>query len=405
MNSRTFGSIVFFSVFLALFPGCSRNPQPHPGLSEFTNQELRQGYRIVDKDIVFAFDPLFMQEALQRANLDPAALQTVRIAASFTLWKQWDNWNMKRLPGRAAWRLRRPLQEIMVPGNSGRPEFAFCAVKQGDTKVHWLKPEQDVPFTHKVSDQHTGQYNFVVVVPGDKREAIHRINTMINNPARKAFKDKGLLANFRALSGGRLRKDLLFRSYHPFTQIKSTPLEKQRTAAALALMRRKGIKAVVNLTDGEELKKEREIPEYYKSLLDSGRVLLARTKYNTVYFRSDSEEFARLFAQVARFIIKQEGPFLIHCQLGTDRTGVISAVLAGLGGATWDEIKADYERTNAARMGEYRSGALLRYSLEQLLGIRLTGDMKLESALLKWLKDKQILEQREIGALQQKLVG
>ena len=37
-----------------------------------------------------------------------------------------------------------------------------------------------------------------------------------------------------------------------------------------------------------------------------------------------------------------ERPWLIHCNLGKDRTGVICAVLEALCGASYDEIEQDY---------------------------------------------------------------
>lgn len=56
-------------------------------------------------------------------------------------------------------------------------------------------------------------------------------------------------------------------------------------------------------------------------------------------------------------------------------------------------------------MGEYRSGELLRYSLEKLLGFRITEKMKLDAALIRWLKEKNILTETEIRALLRTLTG
>ena len=46
-----------------------------------------------------------------------------------------------------------------------------------------------------------------------------------------------------------------------------------------------------------------------------------------------------------RFMIEHEGPYLLHCTYGMDRTGFSIAVLEALMGATADEIKADYAKT------------------------------------------------------------
>lgn len=46
-----------------------------------------------------------------------------------------------------------------------------------------------------------------------------------------------------------------------------------------------------------------------------------------------------------RFMIEHEGPYLLHCTYGMDRTGFSIAVLEALMGATADEIKTDYAKT------------------------------------------------------------
>ena len=46
-----------------------------------------------------------------------------------------------------------------------------------------------------------------------------------------------------------------------------------------------------------------------------------------------------------RFMIEHDGPYLLHCTYGMDRTGFSIAVLEALMGATAAEIKADYART------------------------------------------------------------
>ena len=46
-----------------------------------------------------------------------------------------------------------------------------------------------------------------------------------------------------------------------------------------------------------------------------------------------------------RFMIEHDGPYLLHCTYGMDRTGFSIAVLEALMGATAAEIKADYAKT------------------------------------------------------------
>jgi len=48
---------------------------------------------------------------------------------------------------------------------------------------------------------------------------------------------------------------------------------------------------------------------------------------------------------VFRFIIANDGPYLIHCTEGKDRAGFVSAVLEALMGADLQEIVADYMKS------------------------------------------------------------
>ncbi len=59
----------------------------------------------------------------------------------------------------------------------------------------------------------------------------------------------------------------------------------------------------------------------------------------------NSDEFENGLAKGLRFMIANEGPYLIHCAEGKDRTGFACAVLEALMGAPLDEILDDYTKT------------------------------------------------------------
>ena len=55
-----------------------------------------------------------------------------------------------------------------------------------------------------------------------------------------------------------------------------------------------------------------------------------------------SEATLNGLAEGMRFIINNDGPYLIHCNEGKDRAGFVSALLECLMGATLDEVIDDY---------------------------------------------------------------
>ena len=60
-------------------------------------------------------------------------------------------------------------------------------------------------------------------------------------------------------------------------------------------------------------------------------------------FQGDA--FREGIAESCRFILSHDGPYLIHCIEGKDRTGFLCALLECLMGAGADEVVADYMLT------------------------------------------------------------
>ena len=106
-----------------------------------------------------------------------------------------------------------------------------------------------------------------------------------------------------------------------------------------------------------------------KEKIENERNLLAlNLNYTLVYYHSDSAEFCNNLQKICRFILKHPGEYYVHSRQGIDSTGVVSAVIAALCGAKWAEICEDFERTDLAGFGNYRSKKLLRYSIKKMIG-------------------------------------
>jgi len=158
--------------------------------------------------------------------------------------------------------------------------------------------------------------------------------TRSNN--RKDYKSDAVFANFRNIKMGNIKKGVLYRAASPVNN------EIGRAAIADKLIEKAGIKTVVNLADSEKnieqyLSGTDFHSPYYKSLLDRKSVALLNLGLN---YRS--VEFRKGITDGARFILEQDGPYLIHCTEGKDRTGFMAVFLESLAGADAKEIKADY---------------------------------------------------------------
>lgn len=162
-------------------------------------------------------------------------------------------------------------------------------------------------------------------------------------------------ANFRALIGGKLKENLLYRGATPVNN------SKNRAAVVDGLLQKNGIKNVIDLSDNkeefeEDLAADDFSSDYTKALYEDGHdVLLGMGSDYT------SETFLNGVAKGMRFLIKNDGPTYIHCIEGKDRTGFVCMMLEALAGASIDEMCADYMTTYANYYGITKESEPERY--------------------------------------------
>ena len=138
-------------------------------------------------------------------------------------------------------------------------------------------------------------------------------------------------ANFREICMGTIMPKTLFRSSHP---IKDNAQE--RAHALLAA--REQIASVLNLCGTESgLNSKVFFTPWYNKLYKNKRVIALGMDFSFT-----GSNFIRKLKKALQFIISSQGPYLIHCHAGVDRTGFVSMVLESLMGATIKEIAADY---------------------------------------------------------------
>lgn len=102
---------------------------------------------------------------------------------------------------------------------------------------------------------------------------------------------------------------------------------------------------------------------------ESGRRFMVDTYRRLAFEPSHLDLFARYF----RLLGETDGPVLIHCAAGKDRTGMLAALTHHLLGVHHDDIVADYLLTNTAVDLERRAPAIAR-QLEARTGRPVTHD-------------------------------
>lgn len=165
------------------------------------------------------------------------------------------------------------------------------------------------------------------------------------SPERSDYQSDEQFANFRALSGGSMRENFIYRG--------ASPVDNSRGRAAItdSLVERAGIRCIIDLADSDEdmqgyFAADDFASDYTKTLYEQGRDIVLSMGANF-----DSEEYKQSVAAGMRQLLKYGGPAYIHCMEGKDRTGFVCLVLEALCGAGYDELCADYMATYANYYG------------------------------------------------------
>lgn len=153
---------------------------------------------------------------------------------------------------------------------------------------------------------------------------------------REKFPSDQVFANFRPLSGGKLRANTFYRS--------ASPADNQHNRAPYvdALMAQEGVQYIVDLADNEQkISGYMEDPKfdspYFQFLYENGNVIPLALTANYA-----SEDFRQKTALGCTAMMEHSGPYLIHCTEGKDRTGFVCLLLEALAGASYEEILSDY---------------------------------------------------------------
>ena len=156
---------------------------------------------------------------------------------------------------------------------------------------------------------------------------------------RNKFESDEEFANFRNIRMGNIREGIVYRS--------ASPCDNQHNRAPYVdrLIEKAGVRYIVDLADnGVKLEKYIAADDfdspYFLSLYEENNVMPLALNMNYT-----SEEFMVKVADGFIAMANNEGPYLIHCTEGKDRTGFVCMLLEALAGADYQAIADDYMLT------------------------------------------------------------
>lgn len=156
---------------------------------------------------------------------------------------------------------------------------------------------------------------------------------------REKFPSDEVFANFRNFHPGDIAEGVLYRS--------ASPCDNQHKRAPYVdnLIEQAGVNFILNLSDNDSkiagyIGKDDFDSPYFLSLFKKGNVDPIALNMNYL-----SEEFAKKIGQGFIAMSEHEGPYLIHCTEGKDRTGFVCILIEALANASYQEIVDDYMLT------------------------------------------------------------
>ena len=169
-----------------------------------------------------------------------------------------------------------------------------------------------------------------------KFSAIQNARDIHYKDDRALFTSDAEFANFRSVKGTGIQADTLYRSASPCDN------RHNRAPYVDALIRDAGVQCILNLSDNEEklqgyLAAEDFNSPYFLSLYENGNVIPLALNMNY-----GSAEFREKVANGLIEMTAHDGPYLVHCTEGKDRTGFVCLLLEALCGASYQEIVDDY---------------------------------------------------------------
>lgn len=197
-------------------------------------------------------------------------------------------------------------------------------------------------FTGRVMDRLNLNEKDTVVISlneAKKNLLIEKTFAQKHSNDRNDYETDESFCNFREITNLNNPKSLIYRS--------ATPCENDYNRAyhVSELCRKYNINYVIDLSNKQEevdecYKQDDIDNEYWKYLYEQKRVIPLSLDVNY-----QSEKCAQRLVEILRFIINNDGPYLIHCSEGKDRTGYAAIVIKGILKHSLSEIEYDYMKT------------------------------------------------------------
>ena len=208
-------------------------------------------------------------------------------------------------------------------------------------------------------------------------------------------------SNFREIQAGDISLKTLYRSGHPIYkggQVKEIVISANEAK----------IRTIINLSDSAaSLKPGLLYCPWYKKLYDAKNVVPLDISMN---FNIMDTLFLKKIKRGIKFMLKSGPPYLIHCQIGIDRTGFFAILLESFMKAGIEEMAKDY-MLSYVNLNEYSEidreigSEFVINTLAKISDKHIQPNEDYQGIAWKYLNKKVKLTENELLELEKKLSG
>jgi hypothetical protein len=214
------------------------------------------------------------------------------------------------------------------------------------------------------------------------------------------------IANFREICMGKIPGGLLYRRSYPIMN-----MDPERDKVYDKLVSEAKIECVINLADNESgLETTADSVFWYRELLKKNSIIGLDIHFLFDFEnKNENEIFKNKLKQGFLFLIVHNGPYLIHCNAGNDRTGFVAAIIEGLLGAAIDEILYDYLLSYGKKFADEKTelnintGKIILQQLNAIINGKINDVGNFQSNIEKYFLEEIGLSEKELELLKVKL--
>ena len=145
------------------------------------------------------------------------------------------------------------------------------------------------------------------------------------------YSDDNEITNFREICMGNMKGGIIYRGSYPIFR-----MDEERDKTYDKLVYNAGINCVINLAgNSRDLEYIASLVPWYNALLEKGNVIGLDIQFGFDFTdKFEYEVFNYRLRRGFEFMLTHDGPYLVHCNAGVDRTGFVAASI--------DEVIYDY---------------------------------------------------------------